>query len=312
MVLCIGATIFAHMFRTKARAYPDSYLRKRSRSAYITTLLSIALVLFFLGLFVGLGLYGAAFARYARSSLAMQVFLFDGIGEEQRSDLAAKLEAMPAVRSVKYITKEEAGRDLVERTGVDVDEVLGGVNPIPPSFQVQFHPAYAYSDSLPRIREAIEEEVIVAEVSYPLETLQDLNENLKAWRVIIIVVGLLLVSIALYLIFGTIRLAIYAQRLTIRSMQLIGATRQFIRKPFVWRGVWQGSVAGVVACLLLILTYSFIQRLITGWGLDQGFQMTVEWIGLLGGIILFGLLLGLMGSYFAVNRYLNKDLDELM
>ncbi|MEO1451986.1 MAG: permease-like cell division protein FtsX [Bacteroidota bacterium] len=300
------------MAKAKDRAYPDSYLRKRSRSAYVTTLLSIALVLFFLGLFVGLGLYGSAFARYARSSLAMQVFLFDGIGEEQRDELSGRLEAMAAVRSVTYVSKEAAGEKLMERTGVDVDEVLGGVNPIPHSFQVQFHAAYAYSDSLPRIREAIEAEVIVAEVSYPLETLRDLNDNLKAWRVIIIVVGLLLIGIALYLIFGTIRLAIYAQRLTIRSMQLIGATRKFIRKPFVWRGVWQGSLAGLVACLLLILTYSLLFRLLQGWGLVQGFRMTYEWIGLLGGIILFGLLLGWSGSYFAVNRYLNKNLDELM
>lgn len=300
------------MEKAKDRAYPDSYLRKRSRSAYVTTLLSISLVLFFLGLFIGLGMYGAAFARYARSSLAMQVFLFDGVGEEQRDELAARLEAMPAIRTVTYISKEEAGRKLIERTGVNVDEVLGGINPIPHSFQVQFHPAYAFSDSLPGVRDQVEAEVIVAEVSYPLETLKDLNQNLRAWRLIILVIGLLLVFIALYLIFSTIRLAIYSQRLTIRSMQLIGATRNFIRKPFLWRGIWQGTLAGALACGLLVLTYFFIQRLLLQWGLEQGFRMTYEWIGLLVGIILFGLSLGLIGSYVAVNRYLNRDLDELM
>lgn len=300
------------MFKAKDRAYPDSYLRKRSRSTYVTTLLSIALVLFFLGLFVGLGMYGAAFARYARSSLAMQVFLFEEISQVQIDALSNKLEAMPAVRSIAFVSKEEAGKQLMERTGIKANEVLGGVNPIPNSFKVQFHPAYAYSDSLPGVREEIEAEVVVAEVSYPLETLQDLNENLRAWRLIIIVVGLLLVGIALYLIFGTIRLAIYAQRLTIRSMQLIGATRQFIRRPFVWGGVWQGSLAGALASVLLVMTYFFIQRLLTSWGLEQGFRMTYEWIGLLGGIILFGLVLGWIGSFLAVNRYLNRDLNELM
>ncbi|MDX2249298.1 MAG: permease-like cell division protein FtsX [Bacteroidia bacterium] len=298
--------------RTEKIPYQTRYLKSKSRSTYITSLLSISLVLFFLGLFIALVLFGGAFAQNAREAIVMKVFLHDGIRNEVLKDLEKRLGTMPFVREIRYVSKEEAGKTMLEKTGEDVTALMDGVNPLLASFNVKLYPSYIQADSLIDIQEKLSQEKIVAEVAYPADMIINLNRNIQIISLVFLTVGLILIGIGFYLIFGTIRLAIYAERLTIRSMQLIGATQSFIRRPFLINGMTQGGLAGIIASALLIVSVVFLRRWLESLQLGGSFSLGGTLIGLLAGIVLFGLALGLSGSFFAVNKYLNRNLDELL
>lgn len=291
--------------------YALSYFKRRSRGTYLTALISIALVLFFMGLFASMSIFGSAFASRAQESITMQVLLIDGISQDRLQALENHLHEQPYILGLVYISKEEAGRIWSENTGDDMS-ILGGTNPFPASFSVQLEPVYIQIDSLQRIRGELGKELIVSEVIYPVEMIMQMNQNVRVFSLIFLLIGLILIAVAFFLIFGTIRLSIYAQRLAIRTMQLIGASRSFIRKPFLLKGLSQGGLAGLLACGLLVATLLLISNQLEVINLEMESLLSSSFIGLLAGIVLFGLILGFSGSYFAVNKYLNRNLDELM
>jgi len=255
---------------------------------------------------------GQRLAREAQEAVVMKVFLHDGLGEKQRDALRADLDAQPFVAELTYVSKAEAAALILEKTGEDVLALMDGVNPLLASFDVRFASSYHHADSLQRLKQVLEADISVAEVSYPLSLLQQLSRNLRSLTLAFWGVGLVLTGIALYLIWSTIRMAVYAQRMNIRSMQLIGATQAFIRRPFLWRGLIQGGLAGLLAAASLLAGWSLIQAKIAAWSPQTGDWLSPGLIGILGGIVLFGLALGLSGSYVAVNRYLHRNLDELI
>ncbi|RMG24444.1 MAG: FtsX-like permease family protein [Bacteroidetes bacterium] len=289
-----------------------AYFRRRSRNTYLTTLLSMSLVLFFLGLFACITVFSHAFISYARESIVMKVFLHDGIDSMRQQMFIEELASQPYVRSFKYVSKEEVAKLMKARTGEDVLALTDGVNPFLASLDIQLKHAYLRLDSLKPIKAQLESELLVAEVDYPAEMIEVVSQRVNMLGFLMLGIGILLISVAFYLIFGTIRLSIFAQRLNIRSMQLIGATNAFIRRPFLMHGLVQGTLASLIASGLLGTTLWLVQARLAEVGLEQQFTSEISMIAILGGIVLFGSLLGFTGSYFAVNRYLNKNLDELM
>lgn len=289
-----------------------AYFRRRSRNTYLTTLGSISLMLFFLGLFATITIFGRSFAGYAREAIVMKIFLHDGIDSVERNRFIDQLSKAPYTRSLRYINKEEAQDIMFARTGEDVLKLTDGVNPFLASLDIQLNDLYINLDSLRPIRTKLEQELLVAEVSYPAEMINIVSKRMNMIGFVFLLTGAILVAIVLYLIFSTIRLSIYAQRLIIRSMQLIGATNAFIRRPFVINGFLQGLLSGVIASVLLIGSMYFVRQYLIEMGLDEQVQPNLEFIGILVGIVLFGTILGFSGSFLAVNRYLNKNLDELM
>jgi len=289
----------------------QSYLRRKSRGSYITTTLSIALVLFILGIFASVAIFGNNFARQAQDSIVLKVEMMDGLRDSRLEAFEDYLKTRPFVKYYEFVSKEEALEDWVLKTQ-DAVEKLGGSNPFPATFDVQLNNSYIQSDSLELIREQLMEDNLVAAVHYPFERIFKMNQNINTLSWIFLVVGALMVAVVFYLIFGTIRLSIYAQRLAIRSMQLIGASDAFIRRPFLLKGFAQGLVSAACACVLIILSYQLLRSLLEGIIYQEDQLFSPGFIGLLGGIMLFGLLLGFAGSYFAVNKYMNKNLDELM
>lgn len=289
-----------------------SYLRRRSRANFVTATFSIALVLFFLGTFGTLALFTKAFTRSAKESIEMRISLYDGVGTPQLQQFMERLLAQPYVLDARYISKEEAARLYLERTGEDLLEALDGINPLPPEVRVRLRSTYLQADSVNRIQSQLREEIIISDISIPTRLLDVVNQNANTLAMAALLIGGVAVLIAFYLIFGTIRLAIYAKRLTIRSMQLIGATKGFIRRPFLKRGFAQGFLAGLIAAGMLLAMLYVMDTQIDLLNLtDQEFFDSFG-IGVLGSLILFGCILGFLGSYLAVNRYLDQDLDELM
>lgn len=289
-----------------------AYVRRRSRMTYVTTLLSIALVLLFLGLFAAMGLFGHGFVRYAREAIVLKVFLHDEIDQQGQVNFVAELRQKPYVQSLELVSKEAAARQMKERLGEDLLNLTEGVNPFLASIDLQLKGDYIQLDSLPKVRRELESRVFVAEVSYPLEMIELVSQRVQALSWGLLVVGVFLVVVVLYLVFGTIRLSIYAQRLTIRSMQLMGATHAFIRRPFLRAGLLQGGLAGGLAGVGLSLIWTLLGSQFEQLGLEKQFVPLGGLIAILSGIVLFGLALGFSGSYLAVNRFLDRNLDELM
>lgn len=286
--------------------------RRRSRSAYLTTLLSMGLVLFFLGLFGSFFLFAGKFARELEQSVQLKVFLHDGLPAAQRLNFEAWLQVREYVEAYDFVSKDSARAILLERTGEDVPALLDGLNPLPDAYNVMLKTRYLQPDSLDQIKNEMSAYLLVSDVEYPLEMIAKLRRNYRAVSVMLILTGSLLLGMALYLIFGAIRLSIFAQRLTIRSMQLIGAREGFIRRPFLWKGIFQGLLAGLLGAALLANTLWAVEAYLRQMDLESRLLTRPDFIGLFAGIVLLGSLLGWSGSYLAVNRYLSRNLDELM
>ncbi|WNJ20842.1 permease-like cell division protein FtsX [Pontibacter sp. G13] len=295
----------------------QQFLRKRSRTTFLTSTLSIGLILFFFSLFVGISLLARMKARDLRSSIVLKVFLHDGFGTQQHAALEAKLQGEPFVQSMIFVSKDEAASIFLERRDEDVRQLMQGSNPLPASFNITLKPSYLIGDSLPAIQARLQRELLVSDVRYDGERIETFNRNISVLSGVGGLMGILLLGITFYLVFATIRLSIYAQRLTLRSMQLIGATDGFIRRPFLINGSLQGMLGGLVACGLLVGTMLGLKPVLTNWLLEwepaEFFLLpTGELIGLFGGIVFLGAVLGFAGSLYAVNKYLSSNLDELM
>lgn len=288
------------------------FWRRRSRSSSFTTVVSIGVVLYFLGLFAGISLLGLDILNQVEENLIMEVFLHDYINEEQKKGLSQKLDSMDIVRSLDYVSKEEAAEKMLEVVGEEVKNSLGGANPYLASFQLKLMPGLIGSKRLADLREELGQEAFVAEVIYQGDALPQLKKNLRFISWITLGLGLVLTLLGISLIYATIRLSIYARRLTIRSMELIGATRNFIRRPFLWKGILQGMLGGLLAVLLLGGTIYFIYLQMQEIDITQKDLAIQSWIVLFGGIVLFGSVMGFTGSYWALNKYLNRNLDELL
>jgi cell division transport system permease protein len=292
--------------------YQVNYWRKKSRSNYITSLLFISVILFLLGLFLSFLLLGESVTNHTRKLFEMKVFMYDGVSNEALQEFEKQLNRKPFAEKARFVSKEEAGKYLMEKTGEDTEAILDGVNPLMSSFNFVLRQEYIQADSLEKIRKQFEEEIIVSEIVYPEQMILDLHENISKIRLAFLAAGIVLLGVAFYLIFGAIRLSIYAQRLTIRSMQLIGATKAFIRRPFLLHGTVQGFLGSMIAALLVGLTLWGLDNLLASMELQFDLISPNNLIGLLAGIVLLGPLLGLLGSTLAVNRYLNRNLDELI
>ncbi|MCB0846611.1 MAG: permease-like cell division protein FtsX [Bacteroidetes bacterium] len=292
--------------------YQVNYWRKKSRSNYITSLIFISVILFLLGLFIAVLLLGESVSNHTRKLFEMKVFMYDGTSGDALKEFEQRLGQQPFVESFRFVSKEEAGKYLMEKTGEDTRDILDGINPLMSSFNLIIRQEYIQVDSLRMIRKGFEEEIIVSEVVYPEDMILDLTENIFKIRLAFLGAGIILLGIVFYLIFGAIRLSIYAQRLTIRSMQLIGATQAFIRRPFLLNGLVQGFLGSLIAALLVYLVIWLADYLLASIDMEFDLISQTNLIGLLVGIVLLGPLLGLLGSALAVNRYLNRNLDELI
>ena len=288
------------------------YLKRRSRTNFITSLFSIALVLFFLGLFATLILIGRSFTTQAKGSIQLRVFLAEFVDHKAQFAFTDSLLKLPYVQDAEFISKEEAGKIFLERTGEDVSEILGGLNPLQSSLNLKLEAAYLNPDSLSQIKTQLSQSPMVSDVSYPLDMIESASTNIQTLTWVFLAVGIILLVIAFYLIIGTIRLSIYSQRISIYTMQLIGATANFIRRPFLLNGLLHGFLAGILAILFLLGALRIADNWLVELGVLESFSVQNEFIGILIGIVLFGTTLGLVGSFWAVNRYLHRKLDDLL
>lgn len=285
----------------------DKYTSRKLRSSYISTVVSISLVLFTLGILGIIILNAKQLSDYVKENIELSVILDDKAKEADIVQFQKSLDAASFTKSTKYVTKEEAAEELQKDLGEDFISFLG-YNPLSPSIDVRLHADYANSDSLTFIEKKLNESKVVKEIYYQRSLIDMINENIKTLSLILLVFTGLLFLVAVALINNTIRLSLYSKRFLIKTMQLVGATRSFIRSPFAFKGILNGFYGGLIAIILLSLMLYLAYLEIPELFAIQKLEL-IGWI--FGIIVLTGIFISWISTIFAVNKYLRVKVDDL-
>jgi len=285
----------------------SGFSKARLGGSYLTLVISVSLVLFLLGI-LGLVIINAKeLSDYFRESLTFSVILDENAREADIRMLQKDLDAKPSVKSTEYVSKDEAAAKMKEDMGEDFISFLGD-NPLPPSIDVYLFAGYTNRDSVVKFEKYILEYPFVKEVWYEDSLLFLINENVRKISIFLLIISLFLFLIAVTIINNTIRLAIYSKRFLIRTMQLVGATRAFIRKPFLVRSIYHGVLAALTAMLLLMGLLYLIEK---EFLMLFSFEST-RLLALLGiFLIIAGILINMVSTFLSVNRYLDISEDKL-
>lgn len=283
--------------------------KRRVAGSYAMSLVSITLVLFLLGVFVLFVMHARRLSNHIKENIGFEIVMNSNVKEANILRLQKELDAMPAVKSTEYITKEEAITRLSEDLGEDFLQWLGNeANPLLPSIDVRFHADYANNDSISLIESHLLENTDVKEVYYQKSLVDLINRNINRIATVLMIVSAVLLVIAIALIRNTIRLSIYARRFLVRSMQLVGATENFIRRPFLRSGVSQGFIGGVLADLLLVgILYGISKRIPDITLIQDKIVLVIVFVG----IIILGVILAWLSTRAALDKFLKANLDKL-
>ncbi|MBC8181821.1 cell division protein FtsX [candidate division KSB1 bacterium] len=285
----------------------DKYTRRRLQSSYITTVVSISLVLFMLGVLGLIIFHAKKLSDYVKENIGFSIIMKENVKEAGIIKLQKTLDATDYIKSTEYITKEQAAKEFTEELGEDFTSFLG-YNPLLPTIEVRFKAAYANNDSLSVIKDKILADENVKEVFYQESLVNVVNKNVRKIGIIILGFSALLLIIAIALINNTIRLSVYSKRFIIRSMQLVGATRRFISKPFILKGVLQGIIGSFIAILLLVGIVYVSQRELPELVNLQDIDLFLSLFGI---VIFLGIIISWLSNYFAVRKYIRIKTDYL-
>jgi len=282
-------------------------LRKSLFSSYFSTTLSISLVLFLFGLLGILLINTKRLSDYVMENVGVTLILKENTREVDVLKLQKTLEATSFIKSTRFVDKETAAQELKKELGEDFVDFLG-YNPLLSSMDVKLHANYANPDSLALLEAQFIKYPEVQEVYYQRNLVKQLHSNVKKLSLIILVLSILMFTIFIALINNTIRLSIYSKRYLINSMQLVGATRSFIRFPFIAKSVLHGIYGAFIACFILLMIFFSYQSELNDL-ID--FQNSISLALLVFGIFIFGIFMTALSSYFAVNKFLRMKFDQL-
>jgi cell division transport system permease protein len=280
---------------------------RRLKTSYLSTVVSIILVLYVLGLLGIIIMHTHKLSEYIRENIGFSVILNDNARIADINHLQKTLDGFAAVKSTEFISKEKAAEMLMNDLGEDFIAFLG-YNPLFPSIEIRLNASWANPDSMVVFEKAVLESKIVREVDYQKNLVHIVNENLRKIGITLLFFGALLMAIAFTLISNTIRLSVFSKRFLIKSMQLIGATQAFISRPFIWKGIVQGLIGAVVAIGLLLLSLYGAQQTVPEL-ID--FQDLYMMYGIFLLVIILGIVISWISTWLAVRKYLRLKTDHL-
>ncbi|MEL0318146.1 MAG: permease-like cell division protein FtsX [Flavobacteriaceae bacterium] len=290
-----------------AKSFQEQFQKRRVLTGYLSVVISISLVLFFVGI-LGLFLLNTQnIASYFKEQIVMTVYLKDNAKDIEITQLQKKVQLNPATKKINYIPKEEAAAQYARDIGEDFLEFLG-YNPLLNSIDIYFNAAYVNKVSLTETKAELETADFVDEVVFdqPLVTL--LDENILRISYVLGITTLFFIAIALLLINSSIRLSIYSKRFIIKTMQLVGATKSFIRKPFIMTHLRLGVLSSFLALLGLGFVFLELNRRFPELNmLDNPMGLIVVFIG----VLTLGIGITGISTFFATQRYLNLKSDAI-
>ena len=281
--------------------------KKRFFNSWITSLTSITLVLILLGMLSFILINSKKLSDYVREKIGFTLVLADDLRETEIIRLQKILSAGDFVKSVNYIDKESAAKELKKELGEDFQGFLG-YNPLFASLDIKLNAAYTHTDSLQILEQKFIEYPQVTEVYYQKNLVTLINENVKRISLALLILSGLLTFIFFGLINNTIRLLIYSQRFTINTMQMVGASKGFIRKPFLIKSMFLGALGGILANSVLIGSIYFYKQELYGLINFADLQTIVLIAGI---VFLLGFTISFLSTWLALGKFLRMKFDEL-
>ncbi|MBQ8838776.1 MAG: permease-like cell division protein FtsX [Bacteroidales bacterium] len=282
-------------------------MRRRLVNAYLSSVISISLVLLLVGLAAMLLVNAKGVSNYFKENMQVSVVMKQTVSEEDALKYQEKLERKHFVRSTQFVSKEQGRREMAELLGEDFLDVFE-TSPIPVSINLTLMADYVSADSLEVVRIDISESPLVDEVVYQSSLVDALNANLNRISLVIGVFIVLLLFISFVLINNTVRLSVFARRFTIHTMKLVGATRSFIRTPFLVQSAFQGVFAALIAIMVLVGILYFMRSEFEQ--LFEIFRLDLLLV-VIGIVIAAGLVICLVSTWLVVNKLISLKKDEL-
>lgn len=285
----------------------EQYQKRKLISSYFSVVLSIALVLFLLGVLGLLVLNTKKMADHFKEQITISVFLKESAKKVEIEQLQKSITMAEYTKSATYVSKEEAAEVHSKEIGENFMDFLG-YNPLKNSIDISLNADFVTPEKLAEIAEELSAKGYVDEVSYDKPLVGLLNDNVKKISFWILVASAIFTFIAVLLINSSIRLSIYSKRFIIKTMQMVGATKTFIRRPFIWTNIKLGMLGSVIALLALGGVLYYVNENFPDLGL---FDSPTILIFLFVGVFVLGLLISLISTYFATQRFLNLQTDDL-
>ncbi len=276
-------------------------------NARLTSTISIALVLFILGLIALIGIMASEISMYVKENIGFSIVLKDNLKENDINRMQKQLETTKFVKSVTYLSKEQALKELTAELGENPEEFLG-FNPLQASLEVKLNARYANSDSLQWIEKKLNSYSGISDIAYRKDLIQLVNENVQRIGAILLLFAGILMIISFALISNTIRLSAYSKRFLIHTMKLVGATPGFIRRPFIISNIINGIVASVLAIGMLTGCIYYLSSAVDNFSIlmSLNYLLSVYVI-----VFILGIFLTAVSAYFAVNKYIRMNQDDL-
>ena len=290
----------------------EKYNSKGVRTSYVSTVIGISLVLFMIGLVIGGFLGLGNVQKQAKESLQVDLFFKPELNVADIKQIEQELKTWVKFNEVYFVSPERA---IEEFSGEDQNSgqilrIFEGKNPLPPT--VGFKPKEKYANK--KEMKIIKEELLKAypneidEVNYDEASVNSVNLGFKQFVFLFIAVAILLIIIAVAMINNTIRLALYSKRFTIKTMQLVGATSAYIRRPFIWQAILQGIISSCIGLAMLLTVFYALNNLLETFKITYSIQ---SFIVLITSVIGIGIIITLISTWFALNKYLRMKLDDL-
>ncbi|SEA46509.1 cell division protein FtsX [Bizionia paragorgiae] len=285
----------------------DKYQKRRLISSYFSVALSIALVLFLLGLLGLLVINAKKVADHFKEQVTMTIYLKDTAKDVEIKQLEKSLAMADYVKSTDFVSKEQAAESMKAESGEDFMDFLG-INPLKNSIDVHLKADFVTSEKLDVISKEALSKNFVDDVNYDNDLVNLMNDNVKKISFWILLISGLFTLIAVLLINSSIRLAVYSKRFTIKTMQMVGATKRFIRRPFIWRSVKLGIVGAIIALIGMAVVLYYVDKMFPELTLLNN---PVLLAGLFGFVFALGILITWISTFFATQRFLNLNTDRL-
>ncbi len=285
----------------------EKYNKRRLKSSYITSIISTSLVLFMLGILGMIILHAQKISNQVKENIGFSIYMKEDAKESDIIRFQKDLDIRIFTKSTEYITKEKAAADLSKDLGEDFINFLG-YNPLTSKIDVRLKADYANNDSLTSIELNLIKNPVVKEVYYQKTLVHVVNENIRRISIFILSFSTLLFIIAIALINNTIKLSVYSNRFLIKTMQLVGATQSFIRRPFIIKGVLSGIYGALVSIIFLIGILYLAQN-----NFPEIFNIQeIDLYLIVFGIVIFlGIIFSWISTFLAVRKYLNMKTDNL-
>jgi cell division transport system permease protein len=280
---------------------------KKSKPTYFNAIMGVALVLFLIGVLGWLLINGRALTRAFKEDLEINVDFHDQVSDAQVKKMQHILDNQPFITSSRIITKEDAVKMENQVEGGNIVEFLG-YNPLFTSISLKMHEEYVNKDSLDKIKRFILQSNVVRDVTWSNMVVDQMDKNFRKIGIILGAISIMLLIVVIFLIDNTVRLAMFSNRFIIKTMQMVGATRSFITRPFDLRAFANGLISGVVSVLALWLVMSFAtSQLVELKQLNDPVLLFL----LMSGMVLAGILISMISTHRSVIKYLKTHIDDL-